>query len=1017
MRDQLEHDPLIDNLPPFHGTVPGRFVSSFSRIADSFFALGPNAFARSALSQITFAALTLVIHFAEPLAANDGQKPIQPLETHLEKDATSQPAPQSAPVITDEDRNFWAFRNLSRVQPPKIDGHISSPIDQFILSRLASSGLTYAAPVDRATLCRRLYLDLIGLPPTPAEVDRFAKDTSPDAVELLVNQLLASPHYGERWGRQWLDVVGYADSNGYIRHDSPRPLAFHYRDYVIQSLNEDKPYDQFWVEQLAGDELVNYAARQHLTPTELKALRATHYLRNAPDGTDNTEGNETTRTIERYAVLEAQLQTTMSAMFGMTVDCARCHDHKFDPIPQRDYYALQSIFYPAFNVKEWVQPKDRWIYAAGQADLTAWKESNQRADREIAALKETHRQWIVAHRPAGLILWSDDFSGDKLAKSWSPTAPADTFAKPVPLTTLDQDIAPAAKITSGRLSLIAAAPGDSRWLSTLQKFDWTPEAIGQWIQVTFDIAESQGPNGQPAERIGYYIALHDYDDNSEASGGNILLDGNPAGGAGVHLDYPGRDQKGLGSIGTAGYVTGRNYGVRISRTGRNEFLLEHLVDGVPESGSLKLTAEQLPDGAFGFELCCSRSFTVDNVVIEQSINESKKADESQTPAQSELTRQLEEREQKLTSDIAAVNSTRLPEPVRIAWATDLKQAPPDVPLLKRGDYFQPGELVQPGMLSVLMEPGQTIEFPAPPSGAKTTGRRLTFARWATAPNSRAGALLARVQVDRIWRAHFGQGLVPTPDNFGVSGVEPTHPELLEWLAALLIDQGWSQKAVHREIVLSQAYLQSSAVSAPALEKDPTNELYSRFPTHRLEAEQIRDSMLAVAGVLNRSQGGPAVETIDLGNRQIVLPEPTGPGPHDVDRRSIYIRYRRSQPLSFLRTFDQAAPEPNCIVRGTSTVVGQSLALLNGSFARRMGRAFSQRLGTEFQVKSDQNFVQQAFQVAYSRAASPEELQRSVEFLVKQTDRRLPTLNEGAQLEARADFCRMLLATNEFLYLP
>lgn len=893
----------------------------------------------------------------------------------------------------------WAFRPLKSQQTDQ------TSLDDFVLPRLQARGLEFAPAADRRTLCRRLYLDLIGLPPTPSEAEQFLNDASPAAVEKLVDHLLASPHYGERWGRQWLDVVGYADSNGYIRHDSPRPLAYRYRDYVIQSLNDDKPYDQFWREQLAGDELIHYPDAERLTAGQLQTLIATHYLRNPPDGTDNTEGNEITRVMERYAVLESLLQTTMSAMFGMTIDCARCHDHKFDPIPQRDYYALQAIFYPAFNVKEWVQPKDRWIYGAGSADVAAWKETNAAADRKVAALQGEHETWVVTHRPQGDVNWQDDFSAQSLKDSWSATAPDDTLPESAPRTALDADTAPAAKIVDGRLSLFAAGSGDSRWLATQRRFDWTPEVIGDWIQVSFDLVAS-GSNGQPAERVGYYIALHDYNDDSPVAGGNILFDGNPAGGANVVLDYPGSDQKGLGTIGKTGYLPGRNFGVRITRTGDDEFLLQQIVNGEPEPNTLKLQSVQLPDGGFGFELCCSRNFVVDNVAIESSVKSS--GDAEQQRIRAEFAKALEARQQELAAAIAAINSQRVAEPEKIAWATDLSEKLPEVPLLKRGDYFQPGELVAAGPLSTLID--LNAEY-RPEAETRTTGRRLAFANWATKTDSRAAALLARVQADRLWRGHFGKGLVPTPENFGISGVAPTHPELLEWLAGQLIANDWRQKAVHRMIVLSKTYRQASEPPVNALDKDPENSLYSRYPSHRLEAEQIRDSLLAVAGVLNPKPFGPAVEVVDRGNRQVVLKSPEGNGPHEADRRSIYIRYRRSQPLTFLRAFDQASPDPNCVSRGNSAVVSQSLAMLNGEFAIRMGREFAR------QVHSDdlETTIRQAFQRAFLRAPSETELNRCRSFLESQIKNRGG--DDTAREAALSELCQTLLASNEFLYLP
>lgn len=695
--------------------------------------------------------------------------------------------PPQADEFTQEERDFWAFRPLSRSILPSGDSSDAamSPIDRIVLRRLKEKGLTFAPEADRRTLCRRVYLDLIGLPPSSEEVEAFVREAEPDAYPRLVDKLLNSPHYGERWGRQWLDVAGYADSNGYIRHDSPRPLAWRYRDYVIDSLNSDMPYDQFWMEQLAGDELVGYPAPQ-LSDEDRRRLTATHFLRNAPDGTDNTEGNEITRTIERYAVLEAQLQITMSAMFGMTIDCARCHNHKFDPIPQRDYYALQSIFYPAFNVHEWVQPKDRWIYAVGENEIAAWQESRKRADQETTSLKSEFDSWLLENRP------------------------------PDP----------------------AAAESDERVIA---------------------------------------------------------------------------------------------------------------------------------------------------------------------------------RRAQLERDIAAVEARCLAEPDKLAWVTDLSAQQPDVHLLKRGDYFDPGPQIEPGTLSILVESGNEMSIVPTPAGARTTGRRLAFAGWATRPGSRAAALLARVQVDRIWRGHFGTGLVPTPENFGSSGVPPTHPELLEYLVTAFAENGLRQKDIHRQIVLSQAFRQSAAVEDAVVERDPENQLYSRFPAHRLDAEQIRDAILSVAGLLDLKSGGPPVDFIDRGNRQIVLPTGYDDGPHSSDRRSIYIRYRRSQPVTFLQAFDGASPDPNCLARGRSTVVAQSLMLLNGPLSVRAARQFSGKIIREAGATPRQR-ITYAFEAALSRNPTVSECAQSEQFLETQ-ERLLAEVNDPrASLLALAEFCKILLAGNEFLQL-
>ena len=901
----------------------------------------------------------------------------------------------------------WAYRRLPITHAPS--SNPAKRVDELILKQLRLRQIGFSPEADRRTLCRRLHLDLTGLPPAPEQVRQFLDDTSPTAIESLIDRLIASPEYGERWGRQWLDVVGYADSNGYIRHDSLRPLAYRYRDYVIQSLNDDIPYDRFWKEQLAGDELIDKLPTDDLSAEELRLMTATHFLRNPPDGTDDTEGNEITRVMERYAVLESLMQTTMSSMFGVTIDCARCHDHKFDPIPQKDYYSVQAVFFPAFNVKDWVQPKNRWIYSVPKSEVEAWRRSNEQADHEIARLREEHQSWISLHRPPAESQWQDDFSTNSLTAEWSPTAPGDSPPESLLRTRLDSDQRPAARLIEGRLSILAAAAGDSRWLSTIRRFDWSPDTVGDWIQVTFDLVDSHGLNGMPAERVGYYIALHDRDDDSAVAGGNILFDGDPAGGASVVVDYPGSDQRPLGQIGQTAYLPGRRLGVRVTRLNEAECLLEQVANGKVESNSIKLPVKDLPDGGFGFELCCSRDFVVDHLLVESSNSNPTNPDRKQQ--QQDFAAQLAIQQQQLNTAIAAINEHRPPEPARIAFTTDLSQKPPDVPLLKRGDYFQPGELVTAGPLSALSEADDSFQ---PVTQRQSTGRRRAFADWATKPGSRAAALLARVQVDRIWRGHFGKGLVPSPENFGVSGVRPSHPELLEWLAAEFVRSGWSQKSMHRLIVSSQTYLQSSEINPNLIERDPENMAYSRFPMHRLEAEQIRDSMLSVAGVLNRKRGGPAVETVDRGNRQITVKSDSKGDSDEADRRSIYTRYRRRQPSTFLRTFDQPGLDPNCVTRGSTAVVAQSLAMLNGEFSVRMGHELAKSVSSNMN-NDDEALIAAVFERAVQRQPTEEELQQSKQFLIRQRTRSIG--DNTLQTEALDRFCQTVFATNEPLYLP
>lgn len=930
-------------------------------------------------------------------------------------------------TAADQDREFWSFQPLRRPPIPAVKNPslAATPIDAFLLAALEQQGLTFSPPADRRTLARRLSLDLIGLPPAPEEVEQFVGDTSLDAYSRRVDRWLASPGYGEHWGRHWLDVVGYSDSNGYHRADTPRPLAYRYRDYVVRAFNADKPYDRFWLEQLAGDELYQGKELDQSTREVKDAVIATHFLRNGPDGTDSTEGNEMVRTIERYAVLEQQLQITISAMFGLTIDCARCHSHKFDPLPQTDYYALQAIFYPAFNVKHWVPPKDRFIHLATPQQIAHWQAETQRVDKKIAGLKRGLAGWVREHRPRGRVLFADAFdsASHRLAPRWTNTAPGDDTKAGQLGVNVDSATPPGARIVEQTLQLIEAGADSSGWLTTSETFDWTPNTKAAAIQVTFDLvddklgAEGGKPPGSPAARIGFYVGLHDYDDSSSLTGGNVLFDGNPAGGAAVIVDYPGRDARSAGRIGTMGYKPGHNYGVRITNIGSGTFQIEQLVDGMPDEQTVTLTQEQLRDGAFGFEYCCGRSFVVDNVAIEE-FSAASDTNAAKGPL-ADFSKELQQKRAELDRAIKDAESERPEKPGKVAWVTDLSPVPPEVHLLKRGRYFDPGPPIEPAGLSVLSDSGNSFQAEPPFPNAKTTGRRLAFARWATRPNSRAAALLARVHVNRLWMWHFGRGLVETPGNFGALGARPTHPDLLEWLAFEFVDTGWSTKHIQRLILNSNAYRQLRHPTEKALAVDRDNRLLWGFPVHRLQSEAVRDSMLAVAGILNRSMGGPGVDYQRLPDRRIVVPVSAENGLHESHRRSLYLKSRRSEPVTFLQTFDQATAEPNCLMRSTSTVVSQALAVLNGEFVLRTAELFAERVrmtaGTDKRRQVDL-----AFELAFCRSPTEPERKRTIEFLQSQSERYLrdgETTASAAAQRALVGLCQTLFACNEFIYQP
>ncbi|MFO0871104.1 MAG: PSD1 and planctomycete cytochrome C domain-containing protein [Pirellulales bacterium] len=907
--------------------------------------------------------------------------------------------PQWGDAIAADDTH-WAFRKLGRPETPVVQHPtlIRSALDTHVAVQLEAAGLTISPEAKRETQIRRVALDLTGVPPSTEEIDRFVSDASPAAYEQMVERYLASPRFGERWGKHWLDAAGYADSNGYFSADTDRPLAYRYRDYVICSLNADKPFDRFIREQLCGDEMSGFRPGQPVTPDAIELLDATHFLRNGQDGSDIGVQEPEAFEIDRRAALEAVVQVTATSLLGLSVHCARCHDHKYDPITQKEYYQLQAIFFPAFNPQDWVNPKDRVIFAYLPGEKEQWEERDSRLKRQLAQLRDEYVAWVTANREPAEVLFEDAF-GEGWQVRWSATAPGDD--KPSAPIAIDSAEPNAARVKEGTLQVIAGS-GEA-WLSTTQAFDWTPDEHGAWIQATFDLVDNK-VSGGPAERIGYNIAVHDFDDSGPHDGGNILIDGNPTTATNIYRDYPGGDQKVVGSIGAQGYVPGRNYGVRVTNMGEGKYRLEHLVDGLPDGATLNLTAADLPTGGFSFFYCVNRSFVVDNVRIERST-----ASKNATVDVMAIRQAIGERRTEYEKKRKELESQRTPEPGRpIAWVSDKSARLPVVPFLTRGLYHLRDGDVPPGALATLSAPGEEYTAPTIASDATTTGRRTAFADWLLRPNSRPSALMARVHVNRVWRQYFGRGIVATTDNLGVGGSSPSHPELLEELAAGLVADGWSQKSLHRRIVTSAVYRQSSAPRPDGLARDGDNQLWWRWPVRRLEAEVVRDSMLAVAGQLDPQRHGPYVPTKQTAIGEVIADEQT-PGAW---RRSVYLQQRRSQTLSFMKVFDAPSIATVCTTRPSSTVPLQSLALLNSDFAIARSEAFAGRLLTETDGAPRQ-LVRRAWRIAIGRDPTEKEAAVAEEFLETQ---RAHYAGDNAARWAVADFCQMLLASNAFLYV-
>lgn len=928
-------------------------------------------------------------------------------------------APGLPEKVTPEDLIHWSFRSLQATDqliPSAAEASnvaAENPIDHFLLPGLKSSGLDFSPQADSATLLRRVSLMLTGIPPTLDEQERFLNNSDADVYDQIVEYYLASPHYGERWGKFWLDAAGYADSNGYFNADTPRPLAWKYRDYVVDAFNDDKPFDQFIREQIAGDELSGYRPDAEVTPEMIEQLTATHYLRNAQDGTDSSDGNPDELRTDRYSAIEGTMQNVSTSLLGLTIQCARCHSHKFEPISQEEYYQFQSFFYPAFNVEKWQKPATRIVEAALPAELAVWETEKNEREMRLATLEEDLRTWSRENRPQGEMLFEDDFTTSNLDLKlrWSDTAPGDD----VPGSSLPIKIGEPSEVPAfysndaGHLVIDASqAAGQDSWNSTQQMFEWAPAEIGEWIQVSFDLVDNRLNSESPAAlRIGYGIALHDYNDNSSISGGNVVFEGGvPGGGAAMYYDLPGGDSVPMDRIGDREYAPGHNYGVRLTRTGEDKVELQHLVDGVPEGRTQHLKPNQLPAGGFGFVYYQGRSFIVDNVRIERTPLYSDDFDIAWKAYHEEDQKRRDEIDtlrQELTDHLTT-------KPGRIAWVADYSGDAPDVPLLVRGGHSDPGELVEPAPFSILCdsdENGELPEFKITPPHADSTGRRTAWANWVTRENSRPAALMARVQMNRLWQHYFGTGIVSTPDNLGYSGDRPTHPGLLEFLASYFVEHGWSRKDVHRLVLHSRLFKQSSQHNEDAYTVDPDNKLYWKFPRQRLNAEGVRDAMLYVAGSLDTATGGPSVMT-SRDDAGVTVVDETTPGAH---RRSLYLYQRRTQIPDMLQVFDAPKIVFNCTRRNVSTTPLQSLSLMNSDFIRRRAAELAARLDDD---NSTTEQVEQVFQIVYARRPSADETTLLSGFLEQQKSFYEEEANPARH--AWIDCCQMLLASSEFLYI-
>ncbi len=870
----------------------------------------------------------------------------------------------SAKPAVDDD--WWSLRPIERPAVPRITGSMSqwvrNPVDAFILSKLEEHGLQPSPEADRRTLIRRLYFDLLGLPPDPDEIDRFVSDPDPQAYEALVERLLASPHYGERWARHWLDVVHYGDTHGFDK-DKLRPNAWPYRDYVIRAFNDDKPYDRFVREQLAGDVLF---------PDDPDAVVATGFIAAGPfDWVGHIEVREGTVEKQRVRNLDRDdmVTATMNTFVSLTVQCARCHDHKFDPVTQDDYYGLQAVFAAV-----------------------------DRADRPYDPDPEVARQRAELNRTRALLQQRREALQAKIVDAGGPE-----------LARLDARLA---ELRQGGLGKKRPEYG---WHSGIE----ARQDVVKWVQV--DLGRPR-----PIRQI-VYVGCHDEFNNIGAGFGfpvryRVQLADDPEFRTAVRtvldrtsadVDNPGIQPQTLSlpEGTTARYV-------RITATKlaprRNDFifaLAELMVLG-PDGTNWAHGATVTSLDSIEAPPRWRRTNLVDGIYYgrapELVAEEAGLQADRERLLKSKVPAAVREELSRCEEDLSDVERrlAALPHPARVfAAATQFAPVgqfrptggqPRPVHVLRRGDVRSPLRPAVPGAVAAVKAlPGRF----ALPDDHREGDRRRALAEWIV---DRRNPLTWRSIVNRLWQYHFGRGLVETPNDFGHMGAQPTHPELLDWLAVELRDGGMSLKRIHRLIVTSATYRQVSAIRADAAAQDASNRFLWRMNRRRLEAEAVRDAVLAVSGRLDERMYGPGFYAFVIDKPEhsphylYDRHSPDDPASH---RRSVYRFIVRSVPDPFMETLDCADPSA-CVARRSETITPlQALVLLNDPVMVRMAEHFAQRAAAASADPAEQLVT--AWRWALGRQPSSDEL---------------ATLRQLAERHGLAAACRVILNTNEFIFV-
>ncbi len=781
-------------------------------------------------------------------------------------------------------KKHWSFELPLRRPAPQVANTAwpSNDVDRYILARLESAGLSPSPQADKRTLIRRATFDLIGLPPTPEEVDAFLADNSTDAFAKVVDRLLASPHYGERWGRHWLDIARYADSNG-ADENHPHPYAYRYRNYVIDAINRDLPYDQFVREQIAGDLLPQTGDIEN----QIKQAAATGYLAMGVKILAEQD-----RVKKQADIVDEQIDTMGKTFVGLTLGCARCHDHKFDPIPTKDYYALAGIFHST-NITN------------RKVDTIAYRQSQASHDKKVEVLKdkiETAKERLNSHLSEAAEIARIEREAESFDRG---NVLIDTKSYGIDIGVINSH---ANKGNDFEYDISLKQPG---------KF---------FLQIRY-----AANTVRPCELFinGTLVKKQALD---ETTGGW----------------YP-QNQK-------------WNFeGVYKLQEGKN---------------TLRFTSKTMAH--------------IDKLRLTQ-IDGNEKND-NRIKSLVSLRNQLSElaKQAPVKPTLMAVNDGK----VR------------DVKIHHRGDHNMLGD-VEPRHFLSLSKVDKSVQLPANQSG------RLELANWLVRPDH---PLTARVIVNRIWGWHFGKGIVPTPDNFGIMGERPTHPLLLDYLALRFIDDGWSLKKLHRLIMLSNTY-QMSAAKVPAQETDPDNILYWKADVRRLEAEAIRDAMLSLSGQLDRTIGGPPIEGVKSINLSVEEMAKNFSIYEQSKRRSVYLPVIRTTIYDKLTLYD--FPNSNNPVgrRAVTTVPTQALMMMNSDFVTKQAELIVSQILDNNNLHSNEEIVNQLYLTLFIRQATTNEITQALEFL--EAFSKLPAPANATDNPLRSawiSLCHTLLMSNEFVYI-